>query len=76
MKIINNTSNSLIGPRSALEIEYIEQYLQSQGLSLEDLHSLSKVEAKRIMAKACTYTSCKLAEVESRAKFQRKIHSE
>ena len=62
------------GPQSALERKYIEEYLQSKGYRLEDLQGLPKEEAKRLMTEACTYTSFKLAELESRAKFREKIH--
>lgn len=73
--------NSLpdIGPlrsQSSLERMYIEEYLQSKGFSLEDLQTCDKSEVKRLMTEACTYSSFKLAELESRAKFRQKIHFE
>ena len=62
------------GPQSALERKYIEEYLQSKGYRLDEIQELPKEEAKRLMTEACTYTSLKLAEFESRAKFREKIH--
>jgi hypothetical protein len=62
------------GPQSALERKYIEEYLQSKGYRLKDLQELPKEEVKRLMTEACTYSSFKLAELESRAKFREKIH--
>jgi hypothetical protein len=55
---------------------YIEEYLQSKGYSLKDLQTGEKSEVKRLMTEACTYSSFKLAELESRAKFREKIHFE
>lgn len=62
------------GPQSALERKFIEEYLQSKGYRLIDLQKLPKEEAKRLMTEACKFTSYKLAELESRAKFREKIH--
>jgi hypothetical protein len=61
---------------SALERMYIEEYLQSRGYCLKDLQSQPKNEVKRLMTEACTYSSFKLAELESKAKFRKKIHFE
>ncbi len=62
--------------QSSLERMYIEEYLQSKGYSLKDLQTREKSEVKRLMTEACTYSSFKLAELESRAKFREKIHFE
>ena len=61
------------GPQSSLEKKYIDQFLLNQGYRLANLHQLPEEEAKRLMIKACTYASLKLAEVESREKFRQKI---
>lgn len=63
------------GPQSALERKYIEEYLQSQGASLESLGNLPKEEQQHLMREACKFASLKLAEVESRAKFRDDIHA-
>jgi len=64
------------GPQSALERKYIEEYLALKGYQWRDLLKLPEEEAKNLMIGACRYTSAKLAEVESRASFRRKIHYE
>lgn len=63
------------GPQSKLERKYIQEYLHSQGASLESLGQLPKDEQLRLMSEASQYASLKLAEVESRAKFRRDIHT-
>lgn len=63
------------GPQSALERKYIEDYLKSQGASLENLGKLPKEEQQHLMREASKYASLKLAEVESRAKFRDDIHA-
>lgn len=74
MSNMDSTKYSSIGSQSALERMYIEEYLQSQGYSLKDLQERPKQEVKRLMIAACTYTSFRLAELESKAKFREKIH--
>jgi hypothetical protein len=63
------------GPLSELEKLYIQEYLESKGYRWEDLHNLPPEEVKIIMTEACTYTSLKLAEVESRVQFRQDIRS-
>ena len=61
------------GPQTILEHHFIETYLLSRGYRLADLETLPEETAKRLMKEACTFASLKLAEVESRARFQEKI---
>jgi len=68
------TSEGGEGPQSALERKYIQDYLQSKGVNLENLGDLPKDEQQHLMREACKYASLKLAEVESRAKFRHDIH--
>lgn len=75
MVTINLTNYIPTGPQSSLERTYIEEYLNSKGYRLADLQALPKDETKRLMTEACTYTSSKLAELESRAKFREKIRN-
>ena len=75
MSTMDSTNCISTGPQSALERKYIEEYLQSKGYRLGDLQQLPKTETKRLMTEACTYTSYKLAELESRAKFREKIRN-
>ena len=62
-------------PESALERNLIRDYLREKGYSIEDLQKLPPEEAKSLMIEACQYAALKLAEVESRAKFRREIHT-
>lgn len=63
------------GPESALERKLILEYLQNKGVQVADLSKMPKAEADAIMKEACRYASFKLAEVEARSKFRRKIES-
>ncbi len=62
------------GPQAALERKLIEEYLRSKGYCLHDLGRLPRAEAKKLMIETCAFATARLAEVESRAKFQQKIH--
>lgn len=62
------------GPQSALERKLIKEYLLSQGYHPAEVQELPKDVARELMIRACRYASLKLAEVESRARFQQKIH--
>jgi len=42
---------------------------------MEELRKLPEEEAKSLMREACRYATLRLAEVESRARFQREIHT-
>ena len=63
------------GLQSVLEKRLIREYLRRKGYRIEDLHSLPKEEAKRLMGQACRYASLKLAEIESKTKFRKDIRS-
>ena len=65
---------SLVDSKSALERMYIEEYLQGRGLTLRDLQGKHPDEVKKLMVQACSYSSHKLAELESKSKFREKIH--
>jgi hypothetical protein len=62
------------GPQSALERNFIVEYLKGKGHRLETLSSLPEEEAKSLMKEACRYASLKLTEIESRAHFRDSIH--
>lgn len=68
-----NNASVLIGPQQALEVRIIEEYLLRKGYHLRELKMLPNLEARRLMAEACAFASLKLAEIESRAKFIKKI---
>ena len=62
-----------IGSQSGLERAFIREYLLDKGFYLEDLETMSKAEAKNLMAGASRFASLKLAEMESRSQFRRKL---
>lgn len=62
------------GPQSALEKNFIIEYLKGKGHRLETLNQLPEEEAKSLMREACRYASLKLAEIESRAHVRESIH--
>ena len=61
------------GSQSGLERAFIREYLLDKGFYLEDLETMSKAEAKNLMAGASRFASLKLAEMESRSQFRRKL---
>jgi hypothetical protein len=63
-------------PQSSLGRELIIEYLRDKGYCFEDLRKLPKEERKKIMKDACMYASLKLAEVEAKAGFRKKIRFE
>lgn len=71
-KVPDQTSE---GPQSKLERKYIREFLLGKGFSLESLGELPEEEQRQLMAEASRYASLKLAEVESRAKFRKDIHT-
>jgi len=57
-----------------LEMMYINEYLKGQGYaSMKSLCDLPDEQAKKLMIEACKYASARLAEVESKGKFRKKI---
>jgi hypothetical protein len=61
------------GRQSGLEKALIGEYLLGKGFYLEDLKTMSKTDAKNLMDGACRFSSLKLAEMESRSQFRRKL---
>ncbi len=61
---------------SSLERQFIVDYLAEKGFSLKDLQTLPQKKAIELMAAASVNASLKLAEIESRSQFMRKIHFE
>jgi hypothetical protein len=62
------------GLKASLEQYYFKVYLQSKGLTVENLKSLPDDEARKIRRDAFLYASAKLAEEETRARFVQDIH--
>ncbi len=57
----------------SLERKYINKFLHDKGYSIDKLLTLPASEARSLMIEACTFASLKLAEIESRAGFAKKI---
>lgn len=70
------TKKAVKAPQSPLERQYIKDYLAEKGYCLEDMRTLPVDLAKKLMTEACTYASLKLAEIEHRSQFRRKIQFE
>jgi len=68
------TDNAVKAPQSPLERQLINDYLKSKGYTRQDLLTLPLEEARALMTGACTYASLKLAEIEARSQFRKKIH--
>jgi hypothetical protein len=60
-------------PESILERKLIAEYLLSKGYKMTDLKNLSEIEAGALIKEACLYATLKLAEIEAKSKFRRKI---
>jgi hypothetical protein len=69
----NQKQQDPIGSQDSLERKYILEYLGEKGFCLRDLLQLSEQEARQLMTEACCYASLKLAEIEIKANFLRKI---
>ena len=64
-------------PQASLEMLLIDEFLKEKGYgSIKELCHLPENEAKQLMIDACKSASSKLAEIESKAGFQKKIHYE
>ena len=65
------------GPQAPLEMMLIDEYLQTQGYaSIKELCHLPEDEVKKLLIAACRFASLNLAEIESRARFNKEIHQE
>ena len=63
------------GPESVLEHNLITEYLRDRGYELSDLKYLPEIEADILLKEACRYATLRLAEIEARCKFRRKIEA-
>jgi hypothetical protein len=70
---IVNGKDMAVSSESNLERKLIAEYLLNKGYSLSVLKNLPKKKAKILMKEACRYATLKLAEIEARSKFRRKI---
>jgi hypothetical protein len=58
---------------STLERLFISEYLLSKGYQLSEITHLPKRKMKTLMKEACSYAALKLAEIEAKSEFRRKI---
>lgn len=58
-----------------LEKVLIETYLKGKGYILDELEHLPKEKMCQLLKEASTYASCKLAEVEARARLMQELYS-
>jgi len=72
-RIRNPSSDLAEEPLSALERNFIRDYLKKKGYQLADLILLPQEKAKQLMTEASVYASLKLAEIESLARLRRDI---
>lgn len=63
-------------PQAMLERSYIQAFLKTKGLSIQDLAGLPEDIAKALMTEASKYASSKLVEVEMRSKLIHDLHGE
>lgn len=61
---------------SALEKQLIQSYLLEKGYQRIDINKMPLHRSRELLAAASCYASLKLAEIESRSKFLKKIHFE
>jgi hypothetical protein len=69
----DTTHSSSEEAHAELEKCLIDEYLKGKGYTLESLKKLTEDEAHRIMSEASTYVSCKLAEIENKARYKQNI---
>ncbi|MCU0491288.1 MAG: hypothetical protein MUD01_06865 [Chloroflexaceae bacterium] len=61
-------------PNAELERAFLEEFLHSQGLSLESVATLPAAQATAIMRAASLYASGHLSEVEARFHLVEELH--
>lgn len=60
-------------PTSILEQALITEFLLAKGYLRSELKDLPDQEARLLMIEACRHAALRLAEIEARAQFRRKI---
>jgi hypothetical protein len=61
------------GPETALEKQFVADFLRGKGYQMEDLHKLPPEQVTALMTEACKYASLKLAEIEAKLVFRKEI---
>jgi len=63
-------------PLAQLERELMTEFVSASGHSLHDLLHREDEEARRLLTEASRYAAGKLAEVETRSRYVRRLHGE
>ena len=64
---------AILVTQNPLERQFIIDYLAEKGYCFQDLNFMPKDQASKLMSAACIWASLKLAEIEARCQFRRKI---
>jgi hypothetical protein len=59
-----------------LERRFIDEYLRSLGESADALRGRDDARARKLLSAASTYAASRLAEMEARSHYIRKLHGE
>jgi hypothetical protein len=63
-------------PLAELERELLAAYVAGTGYTIEDLRTREDSEAREILARASTYASARLSEVEARVHYIRALRGQ
>jgi hypothetical protein len=63
-------------PLAELERLIIDDYVRGAGHDPATIHTLSDETSRRVLASASTFASQRLAEVEARSHYLRKLHGQ
>jgi hypothetical protein len=61
-------------PDAELENAFIAEFLRDQGYDPHCLHELPEELVRRLLTEASVYASCRLSEIEARARFVSEVH--
>ena len=70
--VVHDQGEKEISP-SVLERRLIAEYLLNKGYQFSDLRNLPIDERKNLMREACLYATVRLANIEAKSKFRKKI---
>ena len=71
--LATSTHKAVKAPQSPLERQLINDFLKSKGYTRQGLRELPEEQVRTLMSEACYYASLKLAEIEARSLFGKKI---
>ena len=59
--------------RALLEKSIIDEYLKDKGYDRKSIKKLPEDEARQLMIEAAIYASCKLTEIEAKARYKQNL---